>query len=372
MDKKLISYNPADGSYIDGYSYHTAHEVESIIRATGRSQEEWNREEISTRAGLMLELARILQSDVEKYARLITMEMGKPIRQSRSEIEKCASVCEYFAGNAARFLSGEHIDAGGRESYVAFKPLGVVFAIMPWNFPFWQVFRFAAPALMAGNGALLKHASNVTGSAMAIEKLFMKAGFPVNLFRTLKISSNDAGRVINDPVVAAVTITGSVQAGRAVAAEAGAALKKIVLELGGSDPYIVLADADLDEAVPLCIASRLINSGQSCIAAKRFIVVRSILDEFKERFIAGMQNKKTGDPMDEENDTGPLATEALRDELHAQVLESIGKGAKCHLGGKIPGEKGAWYLPTVLTGCQVRDARLRRRNIRTGSRHNFG
>jgi succinate-semialdehyde dehydrogenase / glutarate-semialdehyde dehydrogenase len=349
MGKELISSNPANGNYIDGYSYHIAREVENIINVAGRAQEEWSRTEISGRSGLMLKIARLLRVDVEKYARLITLEMGKPIKQSRAEVEKCADACEYFAENAARFLSGKPIEAGGRESYVAFNPLGVVFAIMPWNFPFWQVFRFASPALMAGNGALLKHASNVTGSALAIERLFIEAGFPDNLFRTLKISSKDAGRVINNPVVAAVTITGSVQAGMAVAAEAGKCLKKTVLELGGSDPYIIFADADLEEAVPLCVGSRLINSGQSCIAAKRFIVVRSVLNEFEKRFTAEMQSKRMGDPLDEENDIGPQASEPLRDELHRQVSESIGKGAKCLSGGTIPGEKGAWYPPTVLT-----------------------
>ena len=350
--KKLASINPASGKLVREYEQHNREELAAILFGAERAASEWSKTGFGERSSLMMKAASNLRRNVEKYARLITTEMGKPILQSQAEIEKCAGVCEYYAENAENFLANEYVDAGGRESFVAFNPLGVVLAVMPWNFPFWQVFRFAAPALMAGNGALLKHASNVTGTALAIEALFIETGFPVNLFRTLKLGSRDVGKVIEDPVIRAVTLTGSVQAGQAVAAKAGAELKKTVLELGGSDPYVILEDADLDSAVPLCVNARLINGGQSCIAAKRFIVVRSRLAEFEKRFVDEMQNKKMGDPMDEHNDLGPQASESLRDELHDQVTKSIEKGAKCLLGGKLPEQEGAWYPPTVLSGVK--------------------
>jgi len=353
MDKKkLASTNPASGKLIQEYRQHDRDELAAIIQRAERAAKEWSRTGFGDRSALMMKAASNLRQDIIKYARLITTEMGKPILQSKAEVEKCAGVCEYYAENAENFLANEYVDAGGRESFVAFNPLGVVLAVMPWNFPYWQVFRFAAPALMAGNGALLKHASSVTGTALAIEALFRETGFPGNLFRTLKLGSRDVGKVIEDPVIRAVTLTGSVRAGKAVAAKAGAELKKTVLELGGSDPYIILEDADLDTAVSLCVTSRLVNGGQSCIAAKRFIVVKSRLAEFEKRFVEEMQNKKMGDPMDEQNDLGPQASVSLRDELHGQVRKSIEKGAKCLLGGKVPEQKGAWYPPTVLSGVK--------------------
>jgi succinate-semialdehyde dehydrogenase / glutarate-semialdehyde dehydrogenase len=353
MEKsKLNSTNPSNGDVVSQFSYHTSNDVLRIISLTDQSQREWGKSSIEVRAELVRKVANILSRQNDKYSRLITLEMGKPVLQSKAEVEKCAGVCEYYAENAGTFLANESVSTEARESYIAFRPLGVVLAIMPWNFPFWQVFRFAAPALMAGNGILLKHASNVTGSALAIEELFREAGLPENIFRTLKISSVDVGRVIENPVISAVTITGSVQAGSAVAARAGGALKKTVLELGGSDPYIILDDADLESAVPVCVEGRLINGGQSCIAAKRFIVVRSRLAEFEQRFVAGMSSKKMGDPLDEQNDLGPQASVNLRDELHNQVLESIRKGARCLLGAKVPDNKGAWYPPTVLTNVK--------------------
>jgi succinate-semialdehyde dehydrogenase / glutarate-semialdehyde dehydrogenase len=348
----LKSIYPATGELVAEYNYHTQAEVESIVSLVGQSQSEWSKSSFDVRKQLMFRVSELLRKKAGEYGRLITMEMGKPVRQSVAEVEKCAAVCDYYVKNAEKFLSREYISAGASESYIAFRPLGVVLAIMPWNFPFWQVFRFAAPALMAGNGILLKHASNVTGSALAIESLFREAGFPSDLFRTLKLSSSRIEGLIEHSIIKAVTITGSVNAGKAVAAKAGLELKKTVLELGGSDPYIILDDADLHTAVPTCINSRLINSGQSCIAAKRFIIVKSRLAEFERMFIAGMRAKTMGDPLDEKNDVGPQASTSLREDLHRQVEESIEKGAVCLLGGVIPEGKGSWYPPTVLTNVR--------------------
>jgi succinate-semialdehyde dehydrogenase/glutarate-semialdehyde dehydrogenase len=259
-------------------------------------------------------------------------------------------VCEYYAEHAEAFLADEEVETEASRSFVTFRPLGVVLAVMPWNFPFWQVFRFAAPGLMAGNAAVLKHASNVFGCALAIEDVFREAGFPRHLFRTLRIGSKAVDGVIGHPRVRAATLTGSVGAGRAVAKKAGGELKKTVLELGGSDPYLILEDADLDAAVETCVTSRLINSGQSCIAAKRFIVPRRILAEVEERFVAGMRAKTMGDPLDEGSDLGPQARDDLRDDLHRQVEASVEKGARLLLGGEVPETSGAWYPPTVLSG----------------------
>ncbi len=274
--------------------------------------------------------------------------MGKPLAQGRGEAEKCASACDYFAEHAARFLAPDPIETDARKSYVAFAPLGVVLAVMPWNFPFWQVFRFAAPALMAGNGCLLKHASNVTGCALAIEELLRDAGFPEDLFQALLLRGGAVEQALARPEVRAVTLTGSAEAGRSIAAAAGKLLKKSVLELGGSDPYIILDDADLDHAAETCAASRLINSGQSCIAAKRFIVVGAVRQAFAERFVERMRARRAGNPMDEGVDLGPLARRDLRERLHAQVAESVRRGAKVLLGGEIPPGPGAFYPATVL------------------------
>ena len=275
--------------------------------------------------------------------------MGKPILQSKAEVEKCAWVCDYYADNAEKFLANEIIKTEFSKSYVSFQPLGVVLAIMPWNFPFWQVFRFAAPTLMAGNASVLKHASNVMGCAIAIEKIFNDAGFLENLFRTLVISSKKVEAVIRNKNVQAVTLTGSTPAGSTVASVAGSEIKKTVLELGGSDPYIILEDVDLESAAEICVNARLINSGQSCIAAKRFIVVEEIYKMFEELFVQKMKSKKMGNPLDESNHLGPQARTDLRNELHDQVKRSITKGAKLLLGGEIPNVKGAYYPPTVLS-----------------------
>ena len=344
------SINPATGDLITGYDEHTDSEIDSILKQADEQQRRWMKTGFPERAVLMNNAATVLKTRREEYARLMTLEMGKPIAAARAEVDKCAWVCNYYADHAESFLKSETIRTDASESYVAYRPLGIVLAVMPWNFPFWQVFRFAAPALMAGNSGILKHASNVTGCSLAIEDVFRRAGFPENLFRSIIAGSKRMDKVIEHPLIRAVTLTGSVPAGKAVAAKAGSLLKKTVLELGGSDPYIILGDADLDKSVPACVNSRLINNGQSCIAAKRFIVVESVLDEFTERFVQLMKEKKMGNPLDESFDIGPQASSDLRDELHDQVQRSIGAGAKCVLGGKIPDSPGSWYPPTVLTG----------------------
>jgi len=297
----------------------------------------------------MRNVAAILRDEAGALARLMAQEMGKPVRDGIAEVQKCASACDFFADNAARFLARESVATEARASFVDFNPLGVVLAVMPWNFPFWQVFRFAAPGLMAGNAAVLKHASNVPGCALTIEDVFRRAAFPTNLFRTLMIESPQVASVIEHPLVRAATLTGSGPAGGAVARKAGELLKKTVLELGGSDPYLVLEDADVEAAAVVCTKARLVNSGQSCIAGKRFIVVDAIRRPFEERFVARMRAAKMGDPLNESTEIGPLARRDLREALHRQVEGSIAKGAKCLLGGAIPEGAGAYYPATVLT-----------------------
>ena len=348
----IKAVNPTTGETIKEYEEMTPEEVKDAIEKSHQAFLGWRRTSFAERAKLMKKAARILRDKAEDYARLMAEEMGKPLKSGRSEAEKCAWGCDYYADNAEKFLQPEVIDTDASKSFVTFQPLGVVLAIMPWNFPFWQVFRFAAPALMAGNAALLKHASNVPGCALAIEDIFHKADFPANIFRTLLIGSNQVEAIIQNPLVKAATLTGSIDAGRAVSRKAGEMIKKTVLELGGSDPYIILEDADLEAAVTACVASRLTNSGQSCIAAKRFVVVESQRERFEELFVERVRAAKTGDPMEEDTTVGPLARHDLRDDLHRQVLESIEKGAKCLLGGKIPGGKGAFYPPTVLTSVK--------------------
>ncbi|RMG66755.1 MAG: NAD-dependent succinate-semialdehyde dehydrogenase [Calditrichaeota bacterium] len=346
---KLQSINPATGALIAEYDAHSPEQIEEILQKVDRAFRLWRRTSFTDRARSMRNVARLLRERKESLATLMSREMGKLLREGRAEVEKCAWVCEYFADRAEDFLRNELVETEARKSYVTFQPLGVILAVMPWNFPLWQVFRFAAPALMAGNAAVLKHASNVSGCALAIEDLFRSAGFPPDVFRTLLVPSSGVEAIIRHPVIRAVTLTGSTPAGKAVAAAAGSVIKKTVLELGGSDPYLILEDADLDAAVHTCVASRLINSGQSCIAAKRFIVVEAVREAFEEKFVGEMAAKKVGDPTDPTTDVGPLARLDLRDELHRQVTESIEKGAHCLLGGKIPEGPGAFYPPTVLT-----------------------
>ena len=345
----MDAINPATGEIINTYPTLSAKEVDQAIQDCHDAFVSWRHRSFPERAQLMRNAAKILREKVDDYGRLMALEMGKPIKDGRAEANKCAWVCDYYAENAVLFLKPEPVQTDGARSFISFQPLGAVLAVMPWNFPFWQVFRFAAPALMAGNACLLKHASNVPGCALAIEEIFLQAGFPQNLFRTLLIGSSLVNRAIGNPLVTAVTLTGSTPAGKAVAAKAGEMLKKTVLELGGSDAYIILEDAHLEDAAYACAYSRLINSGQSCIAAKRFIVVERIRERFLDLFIENMQAAKMGDPLDESVVVGPQARPDLRDDLHRQVRESIAKGARCLLGGEIPPGKGAFYPPTVLT-----------------------
>lgn len=348
----LVSINPANGELIKEYRVWGPGEISDTLDRVHNAWISWRSTSFGERSRLMGELASVLRSERDELARMITLEMGKPIGEARGEIDKCAAACDYYAQNAESFLRQEMIDSDASKSYVRFDPLGIVLAVMPWNFPFWQVFRFAVPALMAGNTAVLKHASNTTWSALSIEGLFGKAGFPENIFRTLLIGSDLVSSVINDRRVAAVTLTGSEAAGRAVASEAGRALKKTVLELGGSDPFIILEDADLEGAVELGVKSRMINSGQSCIAAKRFIVEKSITDDFTGRFKTAVESLVVGDPMSEETNVGPLARPDLRDALHRQVKESIERGARLITGGEPVEGPGAFYKPTILIGVK--------------------
>lgn len=348
----LETINPATGEVVARYDEMEIDRVDEILRRVDAAQRAWSSTRFDQRAEVLRAVARDLRRDAEDHARLMAEEMGKPLAAGRSEVEKCAWVCDYYADHAAGFLADQAVETDARKSYVAFRPLGVVLAVMPWNFPFWQVFRFAAPALMAGNAGVLKHASNVVGCALAIEEIFRHAGLPEGLFRTLTIGSSAVAGVIEHPIVRAVTLTGSTPAGRAVAAKAGSALKKTVLELGGSDPYLILADADLEQAAATCVASRLINSGQSCIAAKRFIVVDAVRRPFEDLVVAKMGAETLGDPFDEKVTVGPLAREDLRDELHQQVVRSVEAGARCLLGGEVPQGAGAFYPPTVLTDVE--------------------
>ncbi|MFI4888342.1 MAG: NAD-dependent succinate-semialdehyde dehydrogenase [Burkholderiales bacterium] len=345
----IQAINPATGEVVATHDEMTPHLVAEIIDAVHAAFIGWRRASYADRAVPMRKAAGILRKEASDFAHLMAREMGKPVRDGVAEAQKCAVACEYFAEHAAKFLQREVVETDARSSFVTFNPLGVVLAVMPWNFPFWQVFRFAAPGLMAGNAAVLKHASNVPGCALAIEEIFRRAGFPENLFRTLMIGNTQVDQVIAHPLVRAVTLTGSGPAGRAVAARAGQLLKKTVLELGGSDPYLVLEDADLDLAADVCTKARLVNSGQSCIAGKRFLVVESVRAGFEERFVKCMAAAKMGDPLDEATDIGPQARTDLRDALQRQVDESVAKGAKRLLGGSIPAGPGAFYPATVLT-----------------------
>ncbi len=344
----LTSINPSNNKVLKQYDEMTTEQSSKIISLAHQTFLKWKETSFTHRAGLMKKAAEILRQNSEEYSVLMTMEMGKPLAQSRAEVEKCAWVCDYYSENAEKFLADEIIKTEASKSFVTHQPLGVILAVMPWNFPFWQVFRFAAPNLMAGNAGVLKHASNVSGCALAIEDIFRKAGFPENLFRTLLVSSKNVKPIIENENIKAVTLTGSVPAGKSVASLAGSRIKKTVLELGGSDPYIVLEDADLEKAALSCVNSRLINAGQSCIAAKRFIIVEKVYDEFEKYYLKFMSEKKMGDPSDEKNHLGPQASIKLRNELHNQVLRSVELGAEIILGGKIPSIDGAYYPPTIL------------------------
>lgn len=348
----LKSINPSNNNLISSYPEMDFTEASSIIEKAHEQFIKWRKTSFEFRASKMKSAAAILRNRKEEFARLMTSEMGKPIVQSRAEVEKCAWVCDYYANNAETFLKDEVVETDAKKSFITFQPIGVVLAVMPWNFPFWQVFRFASPTLMAGNAAILKHASNVSGCALAIEKIFKEAGFPEELFRTILLSSKNIEPIIKHPLIKAVTLTGSVPAGKSIASLAGSLIKKTVLELGGSDPYLILEDADIESAAQCCVTARLLNGGQSCIAAKRFIIVEAVYDEFEKLFLEKMNSKKMGDPFDESNSIGPQASSELRDELHQQVLQSVELGANLLLGGKIPEIKGAYYPPTVLSNVR--------------------
>jgi succinate-semialdehyde dehydrogenase / glutarate-semialdehyde dehydrogenase len=348
----LRSLNPATGRLIKDYPEMTRAQWTKIVEQAHAEFLKWRQVSWSERASRMRRAADLLDERAPLYAELMAREMGKPLAQGRAEIQKCAATCRYYADNAQAFLRPEPIPTDASKSYVTYQPLGVVLAIMPWNFPFWQVVRFVAPALMAGNAGVLKHAGSVSGCALALEDVFRDAGFPKNLFRSLIVGVKPIKDIIAHPLVQAVTLTGSTRAGRAVGSQAGEQLKKSVLELGGSDAYVVLEDADLPRTAETCAASRLINAGQSCIAAKRFIVVEKVRREFERLFVERMRARKMGDPMDDKTDIGPLARADLRAELHKQVKGSLAKGAKLLLGGELPKDKGAYYPATVLTNVK--------------------
>ncbi|MFQ6121553.1 MAG: NAD-dependent succinate-semialdehyde dehydrogenase [Dehalococcoidales bacterium] len=348
----IKAINPTTGETIKEYEEMPPEEVKRAIEQSHEAFMGWRKTSFAERATQMKKVAQILRDKVEDYAKLMAQEMGKPITGGRAEVEKCAWVCDYYANNAEKLLQQEAVNTDASKSFVTFQPLGVILAVMPWNFPLWQVFRCAAPTLMAGNTVVLKHASNVPGCALALQDIFHKARVPANIFTTLLVSSSQVDAIIGNPLVKAVTFTGSTPAGRAIAKKAGEMLKKSVLELGGSDAYVILEDADIEAAAAVCAASRLTNSGQSCVAAKRFVVVGSRKEEFEELFVRQMQAAKMGDPVEEDTVVGPLARHDLRDYLHQQVLKSIEKGARCLLGGNVPAGRGAFYPPTVLTNVK--------------------
>lgn len=343
-----ISHNPATNQPIQAYASWDARHLEQALETSQRAQQAWAQTLLAQRADVLRKVAAHLHARCDQYATLITLEMGKPLREARAEVEKCAGVCDYYAQHAEDFLRADPVASDAGKSYVAYYPLGVVLAIMPWNFPFWQVFRAAAPALMAGNALVLKHAPNVPQCALAIEAIFRDSGMPEGVFSNLMIEVEQAADVIASPHVHAVTLTGSEAAGRKVAACAGQHLKKCVLELGGSDPFIVLHDADLEHTVNMAVASRFLNCGQSCIAAKRFIVVPQIADEFLLRFKEKVEALKLGDPMDDATQIGPMARLDLRDELHRQVGDSIARGAVALTGCRPVERAGFFYQPSIL------------------------
>ena len=346
----IATANPATGQIVRTFEPLTAEQLDARIQCAADAFLRHRRTTFAERAKLMLRAAEILESEKEAFGRIMVAEMGKTLKSAMEEAAKSAWGCRYYAENAERFLADEVISTTASRSFVTFQPIGPVLAVMPWNFPFWQVFRFAAPALMAGNVGLLKHASNVPQCALAIEEIFRRAGFPEGVFQTLLIENQQVKSVIEDPRVAAVTLTGSNAAGSQVAATAGKAIKASVLELGGSDPFIVMPGADLDAAVQTAVKARVVNNGQSCIAAKRFIVADAVADEFERRFVAGMEALVVGDPMDSKTDVGPLATKAQLDTIAGQVERSVEAGARVLTGGHKLDRPGWYYAPTVLTG----------------------
>ena len=348
VDMTITTINPATGTPLATYPLHTAVEVDAALAAAIAAQEGWREVPIAERMILLRRTAEVLLANKDRYARLITTEMGKPLAEAVGEIEKCALNCTFYADNSPTFLADEVIASNAAESAGGYDPLGVVLAIMPWNYPFWQFFRFAAPALAAGNGAILKHANNTTGCALLCEEVVREAGAPDGLVRTIVVEPGDVAAIIADDRIAAVTLTGSTEVGSIVAAQAGRALKKQVLELGGSDPFIVLVDADVEEAARTAVKARFINVGQSCVNAKRFIVDERVADRFVALFCAGVAALRIGDPTELGVSVGPMARANLREGLHDQVQRSVAAGAELRMGGTFVGREGFFYAPTVL------------------------
>jgi succinate-semialdehyde dehydrogenase/glutarate-semialdehyde dehydrogenase len=344
--------DPATAKPGRSYPGHTPGEALEIAARARSAFEGWRRTGVAERAALMRRAAAVLRARQDEFASLMTDEMGKTLTEGLGEVEKCAGNCDFFAEHAAAFLADRPVDMGGPKTKVAFRPLGAILAVMPWNFPFWQVFRFAPPTLIAGNTAVLKHASNVPGCALAIEDVFREAGFPEDVFRSLLIPSRDVRAVIEGDAIAAVSLTGSVDAGRQVASQAGGVLKKCVLELGGSDAYVVLEDVHVEGAAEVAAAARMVNGGQSCIAGKRFIVVAEIREAFERALVKAMAAYQMGDPRQAATRLGPMQSVAARDHIHQQVAESVARGARALVGGEVPDKPGAWYPATVLTGVR--------------------
>ncbi len=348
----IQTINPATGEIIKTYQEMSDTEVNDSIATAANAFTDWRQYSFSERASLMKKAAQQLQANKSEYATIITTEMGKPITQAVAEIEKCAWICEHYADHAETYLQTREVKTEMQKSFVCYEPKGVIFAIMPWNFPFWQVFRFAAPNLMAGNVALLSHAPISTGAALAIEEIFHQVGFPQGVFRSLVITIEQAANVIAEPRIIGVTLTGSSRAGKAVGSEAAQSLKKSVLELGGSDPYLILSDADLDHAAEICVKARLVASGQVCISPKRIIVVEEVYDAFEQKVMELVQPYQPGNPLEQSCNFGPMARADLRDQLAKQVDDSIAKGAVCLHGGKPLEGKGFYYPPTLLKNIE--------------------
>jgi succinate-semialdehyde dehydrogenase / glutarate-semialdehyde dehydrogenase len=344
----ITAINPATGKDIGSYKLHSDAEVDRALAGAAAAQKKWRKVPIAQRVELLRRMAVELRADKARLARLITDEMGKPVVEAEAEVEKCAWNCDFYADKAPEYLADEIVESSASRSAVVFDPLGVVLAIMPWNYPLWQFFRFAAPALAAGNGAVLKHANNVPGCALAIEEIMRKANCPDRLFRTILVEASKVAAIIADDRIAAVTLTGSTEVGAIVAAQAGKALKKQVLELGGSDPFIVLADANVRQAAEVAVKARFINVGQSCVNAKRFIVEEAVADEFVAAFCENVKRLVIGDPANRDTNIGPMARANLRESLHAQVQKTVAAGGQLLLGGEIPDGPGFTYPPTVI------------------------
>jgi len=358
----IATINPATNETIRTFDPPTDQEIEAALSEAAAAYQSWKTSPFAERAAGLRRAADILENEADKYANLVTLEMGKPIAQARAEVKKCALACRYYADHGEAHLADEPIDTGAKKVWVSYQPLGIVLAVMPWNFPFWQVFRYAAPALMAGNVGILKHASNVPQCALAIEEILHRSGFDKGRFRTLLLTSSQVGKLLEDERVVAAALTGSEGAGASVASTAGKMIKKVVLELGGSDPFIVMPSADLDKAASVAVKARVQNTGQSCIAAKRFIVHRDIADAFTSKFVEGMKALRIGDPMLEETDLGPLATPQIREEVDEQVTAAVKQGAKILTGGKKIEGPGNFYEPTIVTNIGE-DTRLFREEV---------